>query len=460
MIAKFFLLIILLYCIYAFFAQEKYHLIFIIFIISSNFFGFQPFLGDKKDDVIFLYLILLWTYFYFFHTYKTYIIPAVSRNIVFVYIFLGFLVLILFFSIINYHQALPSFKVFRQIFRYSSMVFFIYIFLHFNKGEMDKFIDLIEKITVALCFLYILDFGVGLKIFAVKSYGEGAIIGGVSIERNFQAIPQFLLFTFVRILLRERYDKYVIFSLIVISLTIFFTYTRSLILSSLAIAVVSLFVRNIKYSKDLFKLIKILSLAAVLIVIVVFTIQKMFPYHLQYLMFRFGNVQDVQTATQDKNFNIRSEIIKSRAKKVLEVNPIFGLGYLHEETSGQFYPDLFVRKGDRPGQVLVGDQSWGNLIAMIGFGGVLLLLIVLFYPILFLIVKKILFKQDITLITVIITLLSDLLVFSFTGPVLVSRIINVSFAYALIIYYSNDFLFQHYQNYLNKKNSTHEYNPI
>lgn len=451
MIAKIFLGILLCYCGYALIAKEKYHLLMVVFIMASNFFGFYWFLGDKRGDAIFAYLVAISLYFYFFRPYKVFLIPVLRPNLYLIIGFLIFLVISLFVSFVEYNQVVPSLKVFRELFRYASIPLFLYILFHFERSDVDKFLNLLEKVTVVLCFFYVLNFGAGIKIFGVASYGAGAYIGGVQLERNFFAIPQFLGFFLVRLILQEKATKYSISAIFIIFLTAFLTYTRSFVASTVILAVAALIIRNFKYKKPLINLLKVVIIVPIAAVILGVIIGQVFPKQLEFMMMRVGSVDSIESAAEDKNLNLRTEIIKSRARKVLEVNPITGLGFLHVETSGHLFPDLFVRPGDSAGQVVVGDQSWGNLIALIGFGGIIIYLFVFLNPSIWLLRKRIFLKQDITLISGVFFLASALLIQGFISQILMRKYFLLGFILALIIYYANDYLYKPYIKFLEKE---------
>lgn len=433
------------------FSKKNYFLVLLPFIISSSFFGFlpRPFAIRglfQQDDIALLCLLLGAIFLYVFSQQQDdrsgIVFPAtpfIQKNKFLVMFFLAFLIFVLFFSWIKYGQIIQSFKVFRGIFRYLSILPFMYILFRIRHKNIEKLINCIEVITIILSVCYILDFGFGIKIFNIQSHIETSFYG-VDITRNFLARPYFLYFVLLRLILRGKYKKYHIIGIFSIVLVFFLSYTRNRIFSLILFSTVAMIICNRKYTKNILSLVKTSVMTSVSILILGGVIYTVFNTQLGYLSRRFDKGFSASSISEDSNLLLRKNIILSRAKKVLAVNPITGLGYLHPETGGGFYPGLFVRKSDDYGSALVGDQSWGNLIVMIGFGGSFLFLLMLFFPIIMLIRKKCFLKQNITLIAVFLALLDMVLLNAFFSNVFLKEVLKISFYYALIIYYANSYL--------------------
>ncbi len=438
MVSKVFFVIICIYIIYAvFFAREKYHLLLIPFIIDSNFFGFFQLskLGNMQEDLALISLVFIFLYFLTVNR-KYPVSLFVKVNILNTVIFLIFLTVILVISWILYNEYFLSLKVYRIFLRYTAILLFISIFLRMDEQNINKFMELIEKLTIVLSIFYILNYSFGIPIFGVESYTTFQL-RSVTISRNFLALPYFSSFVLYRICLKRHYKWLDIAGIFVILITIFLTYTRNFIISTVLFTVITLFIRAIKYSRNIFGIIKISVLTTLISVILVVILIKVFPNQLDYFKSRIENITNVNKAIRDKNANIRLEIIKSRAAKVLKTNPVTGLGFVHEDTRIKDYVGLWIRKNDRPGQIIVGDQAWGTLIGLIGFGGCLLLLYLFFYPLGFLIANRIIIEQDITSIASNIFLVHAATIAAFFTTVFVSNIVNVSLYLTLIIFYGN-----------------------
>ncbi len=438
MISKIFFIIICIYILYAIiFAKEKYHLLLLPFIIDSDFFGFSIInkLNIIKDDLVILTVLLIFLYF-MTQNRKYPLSRFLKVNNLNTIIFLLFLTLILFISWILYNDYLPSLKVYRIFLRYTAILMFISIFLRLEEQNINKYMELIEKITIVLSVFYILNYSFGIPIFAVESYTTFQL-RSVTISRNFLALPYFSSFLLYRICLKRDYKWFDIAGIFVILITIFLTYTRNFIISSVFFTFIALFLRAIKFSKNIFGIIKVTFLTTLICVILVVILIKIFPNQLNYFKSRIENITTVNRVIRDKNANIRIEIIKSRVSKVLKTNPVTGLGFVHENSRIKDHLGLWVRKNDKPGQIIVGDQSWGTLIALIGFGGCLLLLYLFFYPMGYLIVRKIFIQQDINSIASNIFLVHAATVAAFFTTVFVSNIVNVSFYLGLVVFYGN-----------------------
>lgn len=453
MISKIFFLIIVLYILFALFiAKEKYHLVLVPFILDSNFFGFftLPF-GQKNQDLVFVVIIMLWMFFMSYKT-KTYWTKHLQNHRNVVIFFLSFLVLVLIVSWFQYHELVPTFMVFRRIFRYVVIFFLVSILFRFSKSELNKLGDLIEKISVFLAFLYIIHSGAGIPIFEAENYGERNM-RGVDILRNFGALPYFLMFSLSHVALKEKTGAYKIAAIFILFIAIFLSYTRSMVVTGIIILMASLYIRGVKYSQSILSLIKIATVVPIAIILAALVISQVFPTQTKFFLSRIDNINDTNSALEDKTMNLRTKIIVSRMEKVMEVNPLTGLGFVHEESNRIHYPDLFIRKGDRKGQIIVGDQSWGNLIATIGYLGTIMFIIMLLFPIMYLVSKKMFIKQEIPLIAASLDLMGMLFLKSYFDTILIKGVYLIAFLIALILVYTNYYIVELYSS---KQSTDHE----
>ena len=451
MISKIFLVIVVLYIIYAIFlAKEKYHMLLIPSILDSNFFGFYelPF-GQKNSDIVFIVIILIWLFFLSIKQ-KTSWTKAVSSYRIILLIFYSFLVFVLLISILQYGEPLQSFMVFRRLFRYIIILLLIAVMFRLTKEELSKLAVLIDNITVILAILYIIHASLGIEIFQAANYGEYDY-GGARILRNFAAIPYFIMFSLCRITLKEKKGIYEISAIFIFLIALFLSYTRSLIVMGFLIVIISLFIRAVKFSKSFTRILKLMIFLPVLIIVVSASFSQIFPSQTKFLLNRIKNINNAQSALRDQTVDLRSKIIQSRINKVLEVNPITGLGFVHEESSAMLYHDLFVRKGDKKGQVIVGDQSWGNLIAVVGFLGTAIFILMILYPIILLIKKGIFLRQDITCIAAVIYLLGVLSINSFFDTILIKGVFLISLLIALVIAFSNHYFIEQSEANINNQ---------
>ncbi len=437
MISKFFFVVLLIYIIYAIFlAREKYHLLLIPFILDSNFLGFFTLpLGEKTGDLVFLVIVLLWIFFLSYKQRTRWTKRLLPYRIILL-VFFSFLFIVLIISILQYGEPGLSVMVFRRLFRYISIVLFISIMFRIEKQELAKLGNIIEYITVGLSFLYIINSSLGLKIFEAESYGQYTF-EGTQIFRNFAALPYFLIFSLAHVTLKERKGIYEISAIFIFFITLFLSYTRSLVLMGFIITLVAFFIRSVKFTKSIVQIIKLMIAVPAMIALVIIILTQVFPTQSKYFLNRINYINNAQSALSDHNVSIRSKIIESRLNKVLEVNPLTGLGFIHEESSSMRYHDLFIRKGDKKGQVIVGDQSWGNLIALIGFLGIAIYLMVILYPIVILITSGMFFKQSITCIASVLYLLEILFINSFFDTVLLKGVYLISLLIAYTVVYFN-----------------------
>jgi hypothetical protein len=186
--------------------------------------------------------------------------------------------------------------------------------------------------------------------------------------------------------------------------------------------------------KSFFKNIYRIFLVFVIILTTLLIFRSKFTYQYFYFVNRLSEVNKVGSLYEVSNAKLRENIITSRIAQTIKTNPINGLGYLREDESGKYYPGLYVRAHDQTGQIIVGDQTWGNFIAANGFLGLFLLLYLIFYPAFYLRKRKILFKAHYLFYVTSIALISEIIT-GFVSPNFNDdNIFKISFYIALNAY--------------------------
>lgn len=406
------------------------------FVVASNFFGFlsqDTFAREgiiQQGDVVLILVFILGVIFSSDET-----LPSVddvfhnsySRIAI---LFTLFLLAVLVLSSIEYGNFWESFKVFRRFFRYISVFVFFYMMRRLRGDQLKRLLMFIENLTILLAILYIINFGLGLPVFAIASYKEYSF-RGETLLRNYLALPSFAVFTLSMLLLKPHFTLKSVIGVVAIILAFLLTYTRDYVVSTFLVVVAATVISLIYYRAP-FKRIALLGIVFVGVGMVSLNI---FSNQFQFLLSRVKEVHESGGVEQTKNFLIRQNIVLSRAELALQTNPLCGVGFLSEEYSTKFHFDIYTRPWDRPGQLIVGDQSWGNFIASIGFGGSAIFLLLFFYPIYFIIKTRSFRFQSTAVYACLISLFVEIFITAFFFPSLITDVFQICFYFGLIDYY-------------------------
>lgn len=396
MLSNIFLAITIFFVIYILlnYKSKPYLIFFLIFIPSSNFFGFLPYGFFNQEgviqqaDIIFFIVIII-----YFLTHK----KKIKQNKFekdyekAITLFIILIILIFIFSILYFGNFLSTLKVFRVFIRYLSILLFFRLLNSLGINEIKNLLKFIDAITICLAVLYILNYGFNIPIFAIESYKEESYYGTI-LFRNFLAFPQFGLLIISRMMLSSTFGIKNILSILIIFVAVFLMYTRSALIAAFVILLGSLVFRLKLYPTS--ANIKKILLGMLLFITVAFIlINYIFENQFYYFKSRTDEIVKAGSIVEVQNFDLRTQIIFSRIEKVLTVNPFFGLGFIREDVSQYYYPDLFIRGHDKTGQIIIGDQSYGNFIASLGLGGFALFLYLVFLPIYYKVKYKIYFNN-------------------------------------------------------------------
>jgi len=421
-------------------ARHPEYLILIPFVVMTNFFGFLPYAYLSQEgifqqaDLVFAIVLLIAGTFLFHKRlrvrktgfYKNYQRLQLA--------FIVFLFAVFVVSWAQYGDLFGSLKVFKRFIRYYSVIPFSLILMDLQKEKIGSLFNLIEKITILLSFLYVLNFGMNIKIFAVESYKEFSF-GGAELYRNFYALPVFSLFTLARILLKRHLTTGSILGVLMILASYVFVYTRSFAGAVILTLGLSLLV----WMKIYHRAIQRVFLVGVVAGLFALIISSIFSAQLEFFMYRLRSVPG-SSLTEASSLLLRENIIESRIEHVASHNPVTGLGFIANSRYGTQYHSLFVRPGDQSGAIIIGDQSWGNFIGSIGFGGVLLFLSLFFYPILYLKKRHILWNQHPDVYAALIALFDEIFVIAFFSTNLIDNVFLICFLMAAVQYHVNDYI--------------------
>ncbi|GAB4293400.1 MAG: hypothetical protein Kow0098_14230 [Ignavibacteriaceae bacterium] len=435
-----FLIIILLIIAYILFRyRENYELLVLLpFIFATNFLGFLDFNFNIKgvvqnDDITFFIIIIVTLLFWKKDVY----LKERSRfyyNIGYLFIaLLIYFVIVLLLSFYQYEDYIATLKISRIFLRYSIFFSFYYIIVRIDKPGIERLMEIVEKGTLFLTLLFILHSGFGLPIFGITD--KSNLYAGDLVERSFATFPIFSFVVLARLSLKEKINFYNITGILAILFSIFLLITRSLLGAGIIVVLAGFYFRNVIIikSKRIGKLIITFALIGTLFIILLLTV---FQQQVTYFLYKSSSITSVEAVYEGTSLYNRVQVIESRFNKVIDVNPFTGLGMLHpEEARKIFYPDLFVRTGDRQGSVIVGDQSWGSFLGSVGIIGVLLYLSLIFYPVIYLKKRGIFYNLHHDFYAVLIGLFIETCVRGFFSRSLFTGVFFISFLFSLLIYY-------------------------
>ena len=346
----------------------------------------------------------------------------------------------LLISIIYYDDMFLTFYTARRFFYYTAIVLFTDTLFRFSLEKVSKILSAIKVVTVITSITYIITYGFGVKLYYFMQ--EYATFQAEIVFRTVYAYPYFAFFIYASILIKRKLkiSDFVIIVLILVSS--FLTYSRSLIGIYIFLSVFIMFFKPFRepgaglsiFRKWLsaLKIVKNQIVVIVLGILLLTLVPQMFPFQFGYFVSRIEKMYDITSIIEDRNMDIRSDIISSRIEIAIENNPFFGIGFLNPKIGYKYYPNLTIRDVDTPGTIIVGDQSWGNLIASLGFIGLLIYISMLLYPVILILKTKGLNNYAYAAGFSIIAIMLD---FYFSNAML-KEITLISFYISLTIYFS------------------------
>lgn len=406
------------------------------FIFQSNFFGFLPYRMFKshgfirQGDVVFALLLLLVVVFIGKSTYDRYNTRPHKVYMRLAGAFVVFLVAEFVLSLLQYGYPLETFKVFSRFLRYASVFVFVYILGKLDIQQVNRLLLFIENLTIVLAALYVLNFGFGIHVFAIESFQEFRY-GGQQLFRNFLAIPTFSIFVLSILLLKREFTLKSVLGLVIIVLALLLSYTRDMLFSVSLVVLSGILLWFFYYGVRS----KRVALVGIGLLVIGGVSATVFNGQVQYFLSRINEIQESGGIEGTENFLVRQNIIVSRAEMVLHSDPVLGAGFLYYGLSTRYHLNVFTRAEDLPGQLIVGDQSWGNFIGSIGFGGCALFLFLFFYPVYYIIRNRSFRQQNTVVYAALLALFVELFVRAFFSSNLTDSVFEICLYFALIDYF-------------------------
>lgn len=259
--------------------------------------------GNVSKDIASLYLLLIATYCA--HKYRVkFLFPS---PMLYYFYYILFVVLI---TIVNYSFAYDGFNEMRLWLEMMIGFFSLRaIFLSANTKQWTKFFSFLQLLTCILSVCYVINSSGTFKIFdETLLYQDDLSYGNAELIRDFRTIPLFSSFFFLLslscLLSKSHFlnKRLVYFSLLSYPFVLLFTYTRSMLFTTIAEAgVIMLFLGMKNGVKSIGKYVWILILGVAAILVM----QTYFGDSLGYFTERLSGLQGPGGATEDQNVDVR-----------------------------------------------------------------------------------------------------------------------------------------------------------
>jgi hypothetical protein len=245
---------------------------------------------------------------------------------------------------------------------------YLKIFQGVSEQEFERFKDKVITLNTLFAIFYILDSSGIYTIYTGEKYFSEVTQFGL-ITRNYDTFPPLTIFVIVFLLIKVFMEKTTILNillLIINTLAVFFTYTRSIIISLGIIVVIFIsLILRFKMIKSKFVMVTIFTLAIFAGAYSLFA--NYFSGSLLFLMDRFQPQNSI--LINDNNFISRFSLLNYSYSVSKQFNSVwFGAGFLQ---AGRDTMDKYLASWS-------GDIMWTNFILQVGIiGSILFLLFVL-----------------------------------------------------------------------------------
>lgn len=347
------------------------------FVIMTNFFDLLPrkFFNVEAWDIGISLLFVLFLFRY--KEGNISFIEIIAKNnkayIKILLIFLAFTVIVFFYSVVvNRYPLLETIQASRQIIL-GYLLYFIYLKIYSNDRRLQSTSRFLYFSTYLLLILFITQYLTKAQIF----YGYFRVQGD-----EIRSIPIFLPICFLflweifqRFLSGARIRLHESIYAVLLLASALLTFTRgiyiSLLLTLLFIIVYSKFKGEIKIVKIIPRIFLVTG------IIIIFLTSG---YGEKYYELSKTGIEDIFWTSKNiggGTFNFRMDMLEERALLVLDHNPVFGYGFLHEQSAKKYAPFRIGtwNENDRVISFKSADIAWVNIIIYLGYLGLLIFLL-------------------------------------------------------------------------------------
>jgi hypothetical protein len=349
---------------------------FLMFMRESIFFmNIKLFTIPGKLGLIlgFIWLVLFWILFSVIRIYKK---PDKLYNTkqlnALDYFVIGLMILTgigLGSAIINNSLLTGVFKEFINLFSLFAGFFIVKNWASYNEPEvLEKFLLSLVIINSITAFLFILHQGLHFKIYLQAEYLK-EIFNGQEVTRTMWFMPQFLFLaiTFSLIYMKKNPLLYSVLLTLNLIATII-TYFRSFSIIAVCLFIVYSILMGLKKGKLLLVL-RNVFLYCLLGCIFFLVISKVFPTNTEYILNRFSEITDPQSAKESNNLDVRFMMSRNVITNIEGNKLVLGMGAV---TENQTYWAFLMKQA-------LADMVWTGVIFRWGLVGTILFILLFIF---------------------------------------------------------------------------------
>lgn len=233
------------------------------------------------------------------------------------------------------------------------------ILRRFSARETAEYVGVLCLLSTLLMVLYIAS-ALGVPVYPYPKYFTTAY-GGVAITRDFTTLPIWSGLAWGYYLSRQEKTGWVMAALAVLTAGTLLTYTRSLVLIAVGVAVLAALL-SVAHRDLRARALVVLGPVLLLVLGVVIAGPAVMPAQFGYLASRFSTLQLSGTSIADRNISIRMQRFETARQAAALVDPVFGAGLVDAspDENGQQYNSY--------------DSDWIRILYRTGWAGVVVFL--------------------------------------------------------------------------------------
>ncbi len=288
-----------------------------------------------------------------------------------------YLALITLVSFVTYSNTMEVALTSRQFF-YIPLSFFLWIsvFHVVTREQYEEFLKLFFYVTPISALLYILNSSGLVEIFDRELIYREVEGESTTFFRDFstmptQMIPVLVLSVLSLVTTTMRIPKWLLITnIIILPVAVLFTFTRSVLISTILTTLVALFLVSLSKQGRILRIASTFSIVCLLLFIPTFLISKaVFPEAVEYFSDRLGSM--VAEKTEEENVDIRRQYLEKAIDITHESNELTGIGMNRSQYAVMNEVGAWV-----------ADSTLPFLLYHTGWIGILILYLILVYFIL------------------------------------------------------------------------------
>ena len=272
-------------------------------------------------------------------------------------------------AIINYSLLAGVVKEFVNLFSLLAGFFIIKNWASYNKPEvLENFLLSLIIVNSIAAFLFILHQGLHFKIYLQEEYLK-EIFNGQEVTRSMWFMPQFLFLSIAFSLIQMK--KNPLFYSVLLTLNLIatiITYFRSFSIIAVCLFIIYSILIGIKKGR-LWLAVRNILLYCLTGVIFFMVISKVFPTNTEYILNRFSEITNPQSAKGPNNLDIRFMMSRNVITNIEDNKIILGMGAV---TENQTYWAILMKQA-------LADMVWTGVIFRWGLVGTILFILLFIF---------------------------------------------------------------------------------